>query len=155
MSLLNKLSLLSVLRLPLCSWLTKLTIHYSCKSGSSPQGPVCSWCSLCIMFVLKRDGRKEPVHFDKITARITKLSYGLNTDFCDPVRYTPPLMSVVDTVAAWPGNLRVYRLRGLLCWYCLRRCPCFLLLVSSKNERYAGHGGSKSRSGCVQRCDHQ
>ena len=37
------------------------------------------------MFVLKRDGRKEPVHFDKITARITKLSYGLNPDFCDPV----------------------------------------------------------------------
>lgn len=38
------------------------------------------------MFVVKRDGRKEPVHFDKITARITKLSYGLNPDFCDPVR---------------------------------------------------------------------
>lgn len=37
------------------------------------------------MFVVKRDGRKEPVHFDKITARITKLSYGLNPDFCDPV----------------------------------------------------------------------
>lgn len=37
------------------------------------------------MFVVKRDGRKEPVHFDKITARITKLSYGLNSDFCDPV----------------------------------------------------------------------
>jgi hypothetical protein len=35
--------------------------------------------------VVKRDGRHEPVHFDKITARITKLSYGLNTDFCDPV----------------------------------------------------------------------
>lgn len=40
----------------------------------------------CKMFVVKRDGRKEPVHFDKITARITKLSYGLNTEFCDPVR---------------------------------------------------------------------
>lgn len=40
------------------------------------------------MFVVKRDGRKEPVHFDKITARITKLSYGLNSDFCDPVRGT-------------------------------------------------------------------
>ena len=38
------------------------------------------------MFVIKRDGRKEQVHFDKITARIMKLSYGLNTDFCDPVR---------------------------------------------------------------------
>ena len=37
------------------------------------------------MYVVKRDGRKEPVHFDKITARITKLSYGLNPEFCDPV----------------------------------------------------------------------
>ena len=37
------------------------------------------------MFVVKRDGRTEPVHFDKITARITKLSYGLNPEFCDPV----------------------------------------------------------------------
>ena len=26
------------------------------------------------------------MHFDKITARITKLSYGLNPEFCDPVR---------------------------------------------------------------------
>lgn len=41
--------------------------------------------TLTVMFVIKRDGRKEPVHFDKITARITKLSYGLNPDFCDPV----------------------------------------------------------------------
>ena len=38
------------------------------------------------MFVVKRDGRKEPVHFDKITARISRLAYGLNPDFCDPVR---------------------------------------------------------------------
>ncbi len=38
------------------------------------------------MYVVKRDGRQEPVHFDKITARILKLSYGLNTSFCDPVR---------------------------------------------------------------------
>ncbi|CAI7747647.1 unnamed protein product [Closterium sp. NIES-54] len=37
------------------------------------------------MFVIKRDGRKETVHFDKITARLKKLSYGLNPDFCDPV----------------------------------------------------------------------
>lgn len=38
------------------------------------------------MYVVKRDGRRVPVHFDKITARITKLCYGLNPDFCDPVR---------------------------------------------------------------------
>ena len=37
------------------------------------------------MFVVKRDGRKQEVHFDKITARIGKLAYGLNPDFCDPV----------------------------------------------------------------------
>ena len=30
------------------------------------------------MFVLKRDGRKEVVHFDKITSRINKLCYGLD-----------------------------------------------------------------------------
>ncbi|CAI2348455.1 unnamed protein product [Caenorhabditis sp. 36 PRJEB53466] len=36
-------------------------------------------------YVVKRDGRKEDVHFDKITSRIQKLSYGLNMDFVDPV----------------------------------------------------------------------
>ncbi|PNH12568.1 Ribonucleoside-diphosphate reductase large subunit [Tetrabaena socialis] len=38
------------------------------------------------MFVLKRDGRRQDVHFDKITARLTRLSYGLNTEVCDPVK---------------------------------------------------------------------
>ena len=33
------------------------------------------------MIVIKRDGRKESVKFDKITARIEKLSYGLNTKY--------------------------------------------------------------------------
>ncbi len=37
------------------------------------------------MYVVKRDGRKEPVMFDKITARIRKLCYGLN-DLVDPVK---------------------------------------------------------------------
>lgn len=36
------------------------------------------------MFVIKRDGRKETVNFDKITRRIRKLCYGLNQDFVDP-----------------------------------------------------------------------
>lgn len=39
-----------------------------------------------IMYVIKRDGRKEPVHFDKITARISKLSFGLNSTFVMPHR---------------------------------------------------------------------
>jgi len=37
------------------------------------------------MYVVKRDGRKEPVMFDKITARIRKLCYGLNP-LVDPVK---------------------------------------------------------------------
>merc|ERR1712042_145207 len=40
------------------------------------------------MFVLKRDGRQEPVMFDKITSRIQKLCYGLNMDFIDPPAIT-------------------------------------------------------------------
>ena len=38
------------------------------------------------MFVVKRDGRSEEVKFDKITARIGKLAYGLNSEFCDPTQ---------------------------------------------------------------------
>ncbi|MEC7286441.1 MAG: ribonucleoside-diphosphate reductase subunit alpha [Bacteroidota bacterium] len=37
------------------------------------------------MYVLKRDGRKEPMMFDKITARVRKLCYGLN-ELVDPVK---------------------------------------------------------------------
>uniref|UniRef100_A0A671MN69 Ribonucleoside-diphosphate reductase large subunit n=1 Tax=Sinocyclocheilus anshuiensis TaxID=1608454 RepID=A0A671MN69_9TELE len=39
------------------------------------------------MHVIKRDGRQERVMFDKITSRIQKLCYGLNTEFVDPVSY--------------------------------------------------------------------
>ena len=37
------------------------------------------------MYVVKRDGRKEPMMFDKITARVRKLCYGLN-NLVDPVK---------------------------------------------------------------------
>src|SRR3954466_12174934 len=36
------------------------------------------------MYVIKRDGNRESVKFDKITARIQKLCYGL-----DPIHVTP------------------------------------------------------------------
>lgn len=36
------------------------------------------------MYVVKRTGRREPVHFDKITSRISKLSFGLNPRFVQP-----------------------------------------------------------------------
>ena len=37
------------------------------------------------MLVIKRDGRLETVRFDKVTARIEKLSYGLDTRFVQPI----------------------------------------------------------------------
>lgn len=46
------------------------------------------------MFVLKRDGRKELVKFDKITARVKKLCYGLNVAV-DPTKIA---MKVIEGV---------------------------------------------------------
>jgi len=46
------------------------------------------------MFVIKRDGRKETVQFDKITARVKKLCYGLNV-VVDPVKVA---MKVIEGV---------------------------------------------------------
>jgi ribonucleoside-diphosphate reductase alpha chain len=46
------------------------------------------------MYVIKRDGRKEPVKFDKITARIKKLCYGLD-EHVDPVKIA---MKVINGV---------------------------------------------------------
>ena len=60
-------------------FLQRLLILSSSPSLSLPP-------SFSTMHVQKRDGRKEAVHFDKITARITKLAYGLSAEFCDPVR---------------------------------------------------------------------
>ncbi|XP_049316880.1 ribonucleoside-diphosphate reductase large subunit-like [Bactrocera dorsalis] len=40
------------------------------------------------LYVIKRDGRKEDIHSDKITSRVEKLCYGLNMDFVDPVAIT-------------------------------------------------------------------
>jgi ribonucleoside-diphosphate reductase alpha chain len=37
------------------------------------------------MDVVKRDGKREPVMFDKITARVRKMCYGLNK-LVDPVK---------------------------------------------------------------------
>ena len=46
------------------------------------------------MYVVKRDGKKEPVMFDKITARVRKLCYGLN-DLVDPIKVS---MRVIEGV---------------------------------------------------------
>ena len=50
------------------------------------------------MFVIKRDGSKAPVSFDKITKRITKLSYNLDKQFVDPALVAQKVVSGVYPV---------------------------------------------------------
>ncbi len=45
------------------------------------------------MLVVKRDGRRESVRFDKITARIEKLCYGLDINFVQPVEIAKKVIS--------------------------------------------------------------
>ena len=53
------------------------------RGDSSPS--LNSWDSSGGLSVFKRDGKREPVAFDKITARIKKLCYGFNPKPVDPV----------------------------------------------------------------------
>lgn len=61
------------------------------------------------MYVIKRDGRRESVKFDKITARIEKLCYGLDAAFVQPIEVAKKVVSGIydgvttaelDTLAA-------------------------------------------------------
>ncbi|WP_266363554.1 ribonucleoside-diphosphate reductase subunit alpha [Tellurirhabdus rosea] len=45
------------------------------------------------MYVIKRDGRRESVKFDKITARIEKLCYGLEPAYVQPVEVAMKVVS--------------------------------------------------------------
>jgi len=45
------------------------------------------------MLVIKRDGRRESVKFDKITARIEKLCYGLDRNYVEPVDIAKKVIS--------------------------------------------------------------
>ncbi len=51
------------------------------------------------MQVVKRSGKRENVSFDKITARITKLCYGLDADYVDPIEISKKvIMGLYDGV---------------------------------------------------------
>ncbi len=51
------------------------------------------------MQVIKRSGKRENVSFDKITARITKLCYGLETNYVDPIEISKKvIMGLYDGV---------------------------------------------------------
>lgn len=55
------------------------------KGGSTTTAAAVNSESIPAMYVIKRDGEKQAVSFDKITKRISKLCDGLNKQYIDPV----------------------------------------------------------------------
>jgi hypothetical protein len=74
-------------------------------------------------FVVKRNGTRQPVHFDKITDRIERLAYGLNREF-------------VDTVRVWEGE-------GFLCIPHKRQAGLASLVLASLSLCPAGDDRTK------------
>merc|ERR1719365_557883 len=71
-----------------------LKVESSSSSDSETEEQIIiSMKNLSKIFVLKRDGRQEPVHFDKITSRIEKLCYGLDMDYIDAPSITMKVIS--------------------------------------------------------------
>lgn len=106
------------------------------------------------MFVVKRDGRKEDVKFDKITSRINKLCYGLDNRFVDSVKISQkvcivtvlegsPLLIVLSPLSLLVSDCLPISVAGFLasnvclpvclCLFvclCLCLCLCVVLYVS-------------------------
>ncbi len=64
------------------------------------------------MEVVKRDGRTEPVKFDKITARIEKLCYSLNRNYVDPVQIA---MKVINGIYDGVTTIELDNLAAEIC----------------------------------------
>jgi ribonucleoside-diphosphate reductase alpha subunit len=79
------------------------------------------------MYVIKRNGRSEEVKFDKITARITKLCYGLNPDFVDPVQISQKVIAGI-----YPGvtTSELDELAAETAAYCSTQHPDFSKLAA-------------------------
>lgn len=59
--------------------------------------------------MVKRDGRKETVSFDKITARISHLCYGLDAKYVEPILIAQKVITGVYPGAFVPQAPRVGR----------------------------------------------
>lgn len=97
------------------------------------------------MYVVKRDRRQETVHFDKITARLKKLSYGLSAQHYDPVLESTKASPLArsDRQPPWLCFCEILLFSCILMWLNCRlqwlNCDCFVIKVMYYhfNERYA------------------
>lgn len=79
------------------------------------------------MYVLKRDGRQERVLFDKITARISKLCYGLDQSFIDPCEIA---MKVVGGIYPGVTTTELDNLAAETAAYLTTKHPDYALLAA-------------------------
>jgi ribonucleoside-diphosphate reductase subunit M1 len=79
------------------------------------------------MYVIKRDGKKEVVHFDKITSRINKLCYGL-----DPAHVDATIISQKVVPGLYPGvtTIELDELAAQTAASCATRHPDFSTLAA-------------------------
>jgi ribonucleoside-diphosphate reductase alpha chain len=80
-----------------------------------------------IMEVIKRDGRREAVKFDKITARIEKLSYSLNRKYVDPVKIA---MKVIEGLYDGVTTAELDNLAAEICATSATQHPDYAILAA-------------------------
>ncbi|WQK80650.1 Ribonucleoside-diphosphate reductase (2) [Monkeypox virus] len=79
------------------------------------------------MFVIKRNGYKENVMFDKITSRIRKLCYGLNTDHIDPIKIA---MKVIQGIYNGVTTVELDTLAAEIAATCTTQHPDYAILAA-------------------------
>ncbi|AOP31551.1 ribonucleotide reductase large subunit [Skunkpox virus] len=79
------------------------------------------------MFVIKRNGCKENVMFDKITSRIRKLCYGLNTEFVDPIKIA---MKVIQGLYNGVTTIELDTLAAEIAATCTTQHPDYAILAA-------------------------
>jgi len=103
------------------------------------------------MHVVKRDGRTESVHFDKITSRISKLAFGLDTKVSqkerkprvtelrnakDPLRRDLSILHYVSFYSYLLNTHRFYSMCAVACG----ASPCGAKSNSRRVPRCYDHG---------------
>ena len=94
------------------------------------------------MYVIKRDGRREAVKFDKITARIEKLCYGLHMDYVSPIEVAK---KVIDGIYDGVTTVELDNLAAETAAH-----PAVFALFPAGQTRHAAMsaGGSSNGTGC-------
>jgi len=80
-----------------------------------------------MLYVLKRNGRKENLLLDKITSRIKKLCYGLDSEFVDPASIT---LKVVQGVYPGITTVELDELSAQTAAYMATQHPDFSMLAA-------------------------